>query len=278
MGDLVPSSVLSPPSRARATVSAVAAAVCAACALAGCWPRIDDGLGYRLGLGLTSAIFGGLVVRAALGATSAGGAAWRAIGASAAFGAASAALPSVLVATREHVPFMVCLVFGGFLGIFVGLAYGVVLAALSGLAFRGIASETHDGADRAVRRAAAFAIVPLAFAFAGVMYDRVPLPEWSAERAREAHVLAAPLGMLGLGIGLAVATTALVVASRRRRARGRWLAQVAADEARWAIRPVAPDEDVEALPRLGEGRSVLEYRGDIVLYRVAATGRAVARL
>lgn len=277
--DLVPKSVLSSPTKARARIAAIAGAAAGGCALAGCWIRFDDGLAFRASLGLTSAVFGALTLVVALGAKSAWGAVGRALGLSIVLGVASVLIPSVLVASSDRIPFVACLVFGSFFGAFTGFVYGLFLAALAGITWRDANAWTHEGADRATRTAAGWALFPSALALAtAVAHDREPISEWAADRAREAHDVAMPLGLLGFAFAVGVAAVAFARAELRIVKRRRWLGMVVAGDPRWSIRAPAPHDDLASLPRLRDGGSVLEYRGEGGAYRVSANGRAVAIL
>lgn len=278
--DLLPKSVLSSPAQARARISAIAGAACAACALAGCWVRFDDGLGIRLVLGITSAVFGALSIRVALGAKSAWAAVGRALGLSTVLGIASIVLPSAFVAVDERVPYVACVIFGSFFGAFTGVAYGIVLAALAALVWRDANAWTHEGADRALRGAAGWSLFPLGIALATTaLYDaQQTVPEWASERTRAAHEVAVPLGLIGFVVALAAAAAAFVVAERRMLHRRRWIGEVIGGDPRWSLRAAGPHDDLASLPRLRDGGHVLEYQGEESAYRVAANARPVAIL
>jgi hypothetical protein len=276
---LVPRSVLSPPEAARRRVALVVAAAMGSAALAGVWLRMDDSLLLRLVLATTTAIFSWLVIDVALSASDAAGAVGRAIGLSIVTGTVNTVIPSIIVTSGDRMPFVFCLIAGGFFGAFVGLAYGLVLGIVAGLTWRQVASGTHDGADRAVRRAAAWTIAPLGFiAWTVFGHDMGrELSEWASDHDRAAHVVAFPLGVLALGIAFWVALLSFKIAHDRLGRRRKWLALVTSGlDPRWGVREIGPHDDIGNVPRLREGFSVLEHKNEHAVYRATATGEAVA--
>ena len=279
--DLLPSDVLSPPKAARKRVALIAAAAMGSAALAGIWLRAEDGLLMRLVLATTSAVFAWLVMEVALSAQDATGAFGRAIGMSIVTGAVNTVIPSIILCAHESsVPFAVCLVAGGICGAFVGFGYGILLGILAAATWRRVNNGTHDGADRAVTIAAAWAALPvLLIGWVAFGYDlsQSPISEWTPERDVAARSVAFPLGLLGMGIAFWVPLISFGIASGRLDRRRKWLASVTSGhDHRWGIREVGPHDDLTVVPRLREGHAVLEHKNEHAIYRATATGDAVA--
>lgn len=278
--DLVPRSVLSAPEKARRKVALIAGAATGAAGLAGLWVRFEDGLEYRLVLAATSALLGWLTIEVALGAKDASSAAMRAVGMSIVLGALNTVFPSLILCANERLGMMlICVPFGAVFGALTGFGYGIVLAVVAAATWNQVASGTHEGADRAVRIASAWAVLPLALiALVVVGYDlSTQLHEWSSEKEIATHQIAVPFGVLALGIVLNVAFWSCYAASRRAVRRARWLAHVASGaDPRWSVREIKPYEDVDGLPRLRQGMTVLEHHNEHAIYRANATGERVA--
>jgi hypothetical protein len=276
---LIPRTVLSSPESARRRVVAIAAAGSMCAALAGIWLRFEDGLLMRLTIATTSAFFGAIATSVALKAKNGHLAAGRALGLSILLGIASTVIPSAILASSQNgTPFAACLIAGVFFGGFVGFWYGIGLAILCSLVWRHLDASTHDGADRATRVAALWALVPLFFSVLVAISDgqRV-LSEYASESDRAAHAVAMPLGLAGAAIVFAVAGLSLVVAEVALSRRRRWLSRVTAGEdPRFRVREIGPHDDVPRLPRLRDGSSVLELRDAAGAYRANATGVGVA--
>lgn len=248
--------------------------------MAGLWLRFEDGWLLRLLMTVTSAIFGWLVMDVALQARDATHAVGRAIGLSVIFGMASTLAPSIVISSHDHsMPFVACLICGAIFGSMTGLVYGFVLAIVAGATWRHVDARTHDGADRAVRIASFWSLVPmLLIAWVVVGYDlHHTLSEWASERERDAQLVAVPLGILGLGAAMLVTAASFAMAQARLLRRRRWLLDVSLGrDARWAVREIGPHDDVPRLPRLREGRMVLEHKNELGAYRANATGEAIA--
>jgi len=282
MSDAVlPRSVLSSPFRARARVAAVAAAAGGACGLAGLWPRIEDGLVLRLTMAGTSAVFAAVVLVVALCAKTSSGAVGRAIGLSSVLGFASAILPSVMLKAEDPtIPTAAFFVASLFCGPVIGFMYGLVLAALAGMTWRDVNAWTHDGTDRATRDAALWAFFPALIVLAMALgHDTQDLSQWASESDRAAHAVAAPLGVFGFAMVLGTIIIAFFSSQLRLSRRRRFIdAALAGGDPAWSLRELGPHDDLDALPRLRDGRHVLEYRGVAGAYRIAAVGRAIAIL
>jgi hypothetical protein len=279
--DLLPRTVLSPPEAARRRVAIVVGAATGAAALAGIWLRFEDGLALRLVLAATSALFGWLTMEVALGAEDASGAALRALGISTVLGALSTIGPSVLLAATQArgEAFFMMVPFGAFFGAFTGFAYGCVLTIVAAATWKHVASASHDGADRAVRFASLWAVVPVSFivlvVFGHDLHETTS--EWSSAREIEAHAIAMGLGLLAVGIAIVVPLASFCFATHRLARRARWLARVSSGaDPQWSIREIGPHDDVVHLPRLRPGYTVLEHKSEHAIYRAAATGAAVA--
>lgn len=276
--ELIPKAVRSRPQDAQRRVSAIVAAATAGAALAGLWIRVEDGLSFRLVLAATSAFFGWLTIQAAFGAKDGASAAMRAISISVALGAVSTVIPCFMLSEQPETAFLY-VPFAGILGAITGFLYGVVLAIVAAATWNQITAGTHEGADRAVRIAAVWAVVPMAFiAMAVFAYDYAKeLPEWASESQRSAHALAVPLGVVGLGIVFNVAAASFWAATRRLAQRTRWIEDVAMGiHPRLAIRAVGPYDDLGHLPRLRHGFNVLEHRNEHAVYRANAASEPIA--
>lgn len=280
--DLVPRAVLSPPESARRRVSFIVGAASGAMALAGIWLRFADGLEYRLVLAVTSAIFAWLTMEIALSAENASIAAGRAWGMSIVLGALSTLIPAIMMGMRDRAELTLIFVpFGAILGAFVGFAYGIVLAIVAAATFNRVASKTHDGADRAVRIASVWAIVPMAFIALVVFGNdaQVQLSEWSNDRDRAAHDLGLPLGMLALGIVAHVAVGSFFFATRSLVRRRKWLEHVSSGiDPLWNVREIKAYEELPGLPRLRHTGMVLERKNEHSIYRATSVGQPVALL
>lgn len=279
--DLVPRAVLSPPEKARKRVAIIVGAATAAMALAGIWLRFEDGLALRLVLGATSAIFGWLTMECAFSARDGAGAALRALGASTALGALSILGPSVLMAMHDSNPSVVFAIipFGALFGAITGFAYGIPLSIVAAATWSHVASATHDGADRAVRIAAAWSALPIILIACVLVGSDMSQPAsgYVPARVMEAHAIAAPLDLLAIGLVSIVALVSFAIASVRVARRSRFIARVASGvDPQWGIREIGPHDLDRALPRLRQGWSVIEHKNEHAVYRAAATGEAVA--
>lgn len=278
---LVPRTVLSPPASARKRVALVAAAASGAAGLAGLWLRFDDGLVYRVVLAITSAIFAWLTMGVALSAKDATRAGTRALGISIVLGTVSTLIPCMILggASGRMEALAIFIPFGAIFGGIVGFLYGIVLAVVAAATWRQVAAGTHDGADRAVRIASVWAIIPLAFIAAVVFgHDlKAEVSEWATPSKRDIREFAFPIGFVALGIAFNVALGSFWLATKRLARRRRWLESVTSGiDPRWRVREVAPHDDLGRLPRLRDGFAVLEHCNEQAIYRANATGEAIA--
>ena len=279
--DLVLRAVLSPPEKARRRVSIIVGAATAALSLAGIWLRLEDGLALRVVLAATSALFGWLTMETAFAARDAAGAALRALGASIALGALSAIGPCAVMALREpnQPAVLLAIPFGALFGAVTGFAYGIPLSIVAAATWGHVTAATHDGADRAVRIASYWALLPVGLiALVLFGHDLHPVQtEWMSAREIEGQAVAAPLDMIAMGLASIVALVSFAIAGHRLTHRSRFIARVSSGaDPQWGIREIGPHDPVDALPRLRHGWSVIEHKNEHAIYRAAATGEAVA--
>jgi hypothetical protein len=276
--DRLPSSLAAPRISARAWLALAAGVGCAACAYAGLYPRFDDGK-LRVVLALTSAPFGAAVVAAALGATSAARAFWRTLFLAALLGMASIVLPAAILSNQKHGDLVIVCLFGFLFGAPTGLLYGIPLAILAADGHRHVQTATHVATDRAARAGGCWLIIFGLVALVGTQLLDTPRTEYDREMFRDGpasfwpSVVACMVAFAGV---LSIARAML-----RSRSRSAWLARVRAGlEPAFGLRPADSRDPVGALPRIGEGTTVVEWypedRGDATAYRTAASGVAVA--
>ncbi len=278
----LPAFVIAPKLSARHWVVITAGIGAAACAYAGLYPRFDDG-SLRIVLALTSAPFAAAVVAVGLGARSASKAFGLTLLYSVLLGVASAIIPAAIMAngrSNELNEFVPGCMFGAFFGAPTGMLYGLPLAALSALGWRHARVGTHDSGDRAVQIAGTWLVLVAGIALLGTSL---------LDQAKMDYTLNAmvepPRGPAPVAYGLMVTSIALMVrATLRARTRTKWVDRVRAGlEPAFRLRPADLRDGMDALPRLGEGSTVVEWLPDEEAratvghaYRMAASGTAVA--
>lgn len=276
---VLPSSLSAPRVSARLWLALAAGLGCAVCAYAGLYPRFDEGR-LRLVLALTSAPFAAAVVGWAVSARSAAGALGRTLGMSILLGIASTVIPAAILSTRGAGEFVVMCIFGAFFGGATGALYGLPLALLSALGWRHVQAQTHAATDRAARVAGVWGFVVSLVGLAGTLLLDEPTFDPSRGALLAPSLLPALLALAAALAGIAVVVRALTRASRR----SSWLARVRSGlEPAFRLRTLDARDRLDALPRISDGLTVVEWCPDGIseatsgtAYRVAAVGTAVA--
>jgi hypothetical protein len=271
---LVPS-FAEPRVSARLSLALAAALGCGVCAYAGLYPRFDDGALRGL-LAATSAPFAAAVVASALSAPSAARAFGRALVFAGLLGAASIILPAAVLSRHDGGQFFAACTFGAILGAITGMLYGFPLAILASVGHAHVRARTHDATDRAARVSGIWLALVGLVGIAGTRVLDAPKLDWETQAMTYPSAFPTVLACSAIAVSL----VAIVTASMRLRRRGAWLDRVRAGlEPAFRMRVVDPRDPVAALPRLGEGETVVELVLDETsggAYRVAASGTAVA--
>ena len=245
------------------------------CAYAGLYPRFDGGA-LRAILALTSVPFAAAVVASSLSAPTDGHAFGRALGYATLLGTASTIIPAAILTRHGSDEFVIACIFGGFFGAITGALYGLPLAVLSAAGQRHVRAHTHESTDLAARAGGIWLLVVSLLGLAATHVLDDPGTTYGGE------VLSAPAGLPPVIAGLgALGGLALIVRSTLRlRRRNAWIERVrAGHEPAFRARVVDVRDQVEALPRLAQGATVVELVVDETsgaAYRVAAYGTAVA--
>jgi hypothetical protein len=264
---------------ARLWLALAAGLGCAVCAYAGLYPQFDDGK-LRLVLGLTSAPFAAAVVAYALSARTAARAFGSTVLVAAILGVASTVVPAVVLTWDHHEQLFFACFFGIPCGAATGVVYGLPLAVLSSLGHRHVRAQTHEGTDRATRLAGAWLVVVAAIGIAGTRILDQPTTPYDTDTPTQPSPLPALAGCAAVLAG----ALSILLGSLRASRRAAWLTRVRSGlEPRFRLRPIDARDRVDALPRLGNGVTVVELRADAVsvttagsAYRVSATGSALA--
>jgi hypothetical protein len=266
-------------------VQVVAALGSAACGLAGAYPRFQDDAVLRIVIAVASAVFGALVLRMALSAQTRSGAVCRALAMSTVFGVAATVVPSAILAAGEQHGsgpgvFLLGILFGCFFGAPTGFAYGLFLASLAGITYRSVASSSFDGADRAARAAGLWLVVPATLSLVPSLIFDLPSRGTKSEIAHDDPGIALALALLASVLTLSAAICSVLWAHLRVRRRRAWIAAVREGrDNTFRLRDVDPRDDVQTLPVLTAGTTVIEWVPDAqhaTAYRDAPNGVAVA--
>jgi hypothetical protein len=271
---LVPS-FAEPRVSARLGLALAAGLGCGVCAYAGLYPRFDDGA-LRVLLAATSAPFAAAVVAYSVSATSAARAFGRAVLLAGVLGTASIIVPAGILSRHDGGQFVAACAFGGLFGAFTGVLYGLPLAVLASAGHGHVRARTHEGTDRAARAAGIWLAVMSLIGLVGTRLLDKAVMDWPGQTMTDASLLPTIVASSAILAGVVVA----VRASLRLRRRNHWLERVRAGlEPAFRVRVVDMRDPVAALPRLGEGETVVELVLDETsgaAYRVAAMGTAVA--
>jgi hypothetical protein len=264
----LPISLVAPRISARACLVIAAGVGCAVCAYAGLYPRFDSGA-LRIVLALTSAPFGAAVMLGALKARTAA----RAFGMTLVFavllGVASALLPlAILVNRHSDEQLIVGCLFGCFFGAPTGLLYGIPLAILAACGHRHVQTATHEATDRAACISGSWLFFIGLIALLGTQGL-----DGATSSAALPSVVACAAALGGV--------VTLARAAGRERRRSTWLWRVREGlEPTFRVRPADSRDGVDALPRLGDGATVVEWcpqdGSGPSAYRSPASGVAIA--
>lgn len=278
---VLPPAVSTPRISARLWLVLAAAVGAGVCGYAGLYPRFDDGK-LRLVLALTCAPFAAAVTAASLGAKSAEGAMARAVALSALLGMAAVVLPAAMLTGHGSGEFFAACVFGGFLGAIVGALYGLPLGILCAGGWRNARTGTQVTTDRAARLAGGWLVMISLVGLLGTLLLDQEKWDWEGRLVAASSTSAWMLAAGGALAGVFMVVHALVRARRR----ASWVVRVRAGlEPTFRVRALDARDEVEGLPRIGEGESaeVVEWCPDDAAhapsgaaYRAAAYGKAVA--
>jgi hypothetical protein len=276
---LLPRSLSRPRVSARLWLALAAGAGCAVCAYAGLYPRFDDGA-LRLVLAITSAPFAAAVVAAALSAKTAATAFGRALMLAVLLGVASTIVPAALLSRNHPSEFFVACLFGSVFGAVTGAFYGVPLGILAALGHRSVRAQTHAATDRAACVAGIWGSIVALLGLTGTYLLDQPRMDY----ATDAMITPSPMPAFAAGAAALAGVIVVVCAVRRMRRRHAWIARVRSGlEPAFRVRHADLRDPIDALPRLGDGSTVVEFVADAAsettagaAYRVAASGVAVA--
>lgn len=259
---------------ARAWLALAAGIGCGVCGYAGLYPRFDEGA-LRLILGATSAPFAAAVVAYSLSARSASRAFGRALLLSGLLGAASIVIPAAVL-THLGNDFVGACLFGSFFGAVTGVLYGVPLAILASKGHQHLQTSTHDATDRAARVAGVWlAVLALVALLTTRGLDR-PVEDYATHAMTYPSTLPTIVACLAALAGIGAVALATLRLKRRRA----FIERVRLGlEPAFRMRVADPRDPIAALPRLGDGATVIEVVLDEAsgsAYRVSAAGTAVA--
>jgi hypothetical protein len=275
---LLPPSFAQPRISPRAWLALAAGIGCAVCAYAGLYPRFDDGA-LRVVIALTSAPFAAAVVASSLSARSAARAFGMTVLLAALLGAASTIIPAAMLAHRDSGEFVFACVLGAFFGSATGAIYGVPLGILTAAGWDDVRANTHASTDRAARIGGAWLAMASLFGLLGTCVLDHPVTEWVSEGTTRTTTPSAFPSAVAI-VGVLGALALVIRATLRLKRRHAWIERVRSGlEPAFRTRVVDVRDRVGALPRLGDGETVVEYIADETsgaAYRVAATGTAVA--